>query len=418
MNRLLVAASLLGFIPGVSHADCRSIYDSELNEVAWSEMRESRYTLCYDTRFAQDVELAERWVNNAFDIAERKYKVVPPVQRRGHDLEITIFLVPHPTSRANRSTATVTCCSDSVSLEIHIMSPSAPEYGRPEDDFIKTLTHEMMNSLHYETREPPNTTPPRWLLEGLAEYEGYYGTTPGNRAKVDWLIGYVYDNLQGDVLYGYSLEDSSSPTIVSVDRYYASAAVMIFFAERFGEEIHYKFFERPINDVLTDYGFGAEEAFRELDAWLDRKHLAPPAGTSGYTPHVTCTGRYWRTNSGELSFEARGPQQRPAARNPRGVSTAIPAGWFAPVDYEERRRLGVERQIGLGLFDAAVHEHVQPAVPMAGAVMPDGPDDRRYLFQLVQHDPLDGRDLRAAADRVIDAPPPKSRVSPLAEVTP
>ena len=127
---------------------------------------------------ALDAELAERWVNNAFDIAERKYKVVPPVQRRGHDLEITIFLVPTPTSRANRSTATVTCCSDGVSLEIHIMSPSAPEYGRPEDDFIKTLTHEMMNSLHYETREPPNMTPPLWLLEGLAEYEGYYSTTP------------------------------------------------------------------------------------------------------------------------------------------------------------------------------------------------------------------------------------------------
>ena len=51
MIRLLVATGFLALIPGVSHADCRSIYDSDLNEVAWSEMRESRYTLCYDTRF-------------------------------------------------------------------------------------------------------------------------------------------------------------------------------------------------------------------------------------------------------------------------------------------------------------------------------------------------------------------------------
>ena len=314
MTRLLTAAGLLAFAPSVADADCRSIYDSDLNAIAWSEMRESRYTLCYDTRLAQDVELAERWVDNAFNIAERKYNVVPPVQRRGHDLEMTIFLVPHPTSRANRSTATVTCCSDSVSLEIHIMSPSAPDYGRPEDDFIKTLTHEMMNALHYETREPPNMTPPRWVLEGLAEYEGYYGTTSGNRAKVDWLIEYVHDNLQGDILYGYSLEDGAAPTIVSVDRYYGSAVVMIFFAEQFGEEIHYKFFQKPINDVLTDYGFGAEDAFRELDAWLDRKYLAPPPGTSSYTPHVTCAGRYWRTDAGRLSFEVqvRNNEQRPA----------------------------------------------------------------------------------------------------------
>ena len=74
------------------------------------------------------------------------------------------------------------------------MTPSSPDYGRPVDDFIKTLTHEMMNALHYEAREPPNRSPPLWIREGLAEYEGYYSTTPGNRAKVDWLIEYVYEN--------------------------------------------------------------------------------------------------------------------------------------------------------------------------------------------------------------------------------
>lgn len=311
---LLVAAGLLCLAPSATYADCRSVYDSELNEVAWSELRESRYTICYDSRFAEDADLAERWINNAFDIAETKYNVVAPVQRRGHDLEITIFLAPHPTSRANRFRATVTCCSDEVSLEIHIMSPSAPEYGRPEDDFIKTLTHEMMNTLHYEAREPPNISPPLWVREGLAEYEGYY-TTSGNEAKIDGLIEYVYDHLQGEILYGYSLE-GSTPTIVSVDRYRASAAVMIFFAERFGEEIHYKLFEKPMNEALADYGVETEAAFRELDEWLDQKYSTPPTGPDSYVPSMACTGRYWRSSSG-LSFEVRilNNGQRPSAHD-------------------------------------------------------------------------------------------------------
>ena len=85
------------------------------------------------------------------------------------------------------------------------MSPSAPEYGQDADHFIKVLTHEMMNTLHYEAREPPNTKPSRWILEGLAEYEGYCNTTAANEAKLNWLIEYVYENDRDEIFYGQSL---------------------------------------------------------------------------------------------------------------------------------------------------------------------------------------------------------------------
>ena len=120
--------------------------------IQWRVFEEGRYTLCYDARYTDDTFIAADWIDNAFRIGEEKYGVFPPIRRRGFDLNITIFLMPVTTSRASSHTATVMCCRDSVSLEIHIMTPSAPGYGRPVDDFIKTLTHEMMNTLHYEAR--------------------------------------------------------------------------------------------------------------------------------------------------------------------------------------------------------------------------------------------------------------------------
>lgn len=301
-----LAACLLCLFSAPAWAACESLYDRQLNEWSWSTFSEGRYTICYAPEYTEDTFVAAEWIDNAFRIALDKYGVVPPVQRRGHTLTITIFMVPRPTSRANSSTATVICCQDSVSLEIHIMTPSSRDYGRPVDDFIKTLTHEMMNTLHYEAREPPNLSPPLWIREGLAEYEGYYNTTPGNRAKVDWLIDYVYENKRDSILYGRTLLDDVAQ-IMSTDRYYGSTVVLIFLADQFGEDLHAQLFEEPLSELLHErYGTTALQAFEDLRVWLYRKHQAiddRPAGAD-YTPNMACTGRYWYTNSG-ISFEVR-----------------------------------------------------------------------------------------------------------------
>ena len=273
MTRIFAIVMMLIGVPSWSIAQCESLYDSDLNDLTWTVFSESRYTICYDNRYAVDSHLAQTWIDNAFEVALTKYQVVPPVRRRGYDLQITIFLVPTPTSRANSYTATVTCCSDSVNLEIHIMTPSAPYYDQDQDHFIKTLTHEMMNTLHYEAREPPNIVPPLWIREGLAEYEGYFKTTPANEAKVDWLMKYVYENLRDEIIYGRNLM-GGSPEIISMDRYNGSAVVMIFLAEYFGEDAHYRLFQQPLGDILEEYRIDSLSAFQWLGWWLEQKCMA------------------------------------------------------------------------------------------------------------------------------------------------
>ena len=188
MTRLLTTILLVTLVPTWSMADCVSIHEEDIAEMEWRIFEEGRYTLCYHVDYTNDSFIAADWIDNAFEIGLEKYGVVPPVRRRGYDLNITIFLTPISTRRANSSTATVICCNDRESLEIFIMTPSSPHYGRPVDDFIKVLTHEMMNTLHYESRESPNISPALWVREGLAEYEGYFSTTQGNRDRVEGLL--------------------------------------------------------------------------------------------------------------------------------------------------------------------------------------------------------------------------------------
>ena len=286
--RLSSACLLAVLLPGAAHAasDCQSIYDEGLSAFPWSIYQDTRYTLCYDRDYRRDVDLASEWIENAFAIAREKYGVHPPVQRRGYTLQITIFLVSQRTAYASASRATVVCCQDSVSLEIHIMSPSAPDYlegwtgdpdwvaGMAEDRFIKTLTHEMMNTLHYESREPPNISPPRWILEGLAEFEGYYNTTPGNLERVDWLIEYVYEHERDEIIFGRTLERGEW-TMMTSSRYYGSAVIMIFLAEKFGERIHPQLFTASLRTVLRRFGVDRPlDTFVELGEWLESEYQA------------------------------------------------------------------------------------------------------------------------------------------------
>ena len=104
----------------------------------------------------------------------------------------------------------------------------------------------------------------------MAEFEGYFHTTSANRAKVTWLKDYVRDNLRDEIVYGRTLDDERN-TIMSMDRYNGSAAVMAFLAERFGEDIHPRLFTDPLDRALEHYGSSAELVFGELDRWLGSK---------------------------------------------------------------------------------------------------------------------------------------------------
>ena len=275
---------VLYLFPLNANANCRSMSFEEANRFTWMNFNHRNYTICYDNRYSHDIGFVRHWMNNAFQIGIEKYGVTLPVDRRDYELDITLFLTPEPTARSSERTATVICCQDSKSLEIFILTPSHNNWknwegfwpGGGRQTFIKFLTHEMMNTLHYDTRENyqygRDKLIPRWILEGLAEYEGFFSTTNSNKRHArEWLINYGYEDLRDQIMYGRSLLTRVN-TIVSIDRYAGSAIVMWYFAEKFGPEFHLELFKMDLNQVIRNYGSNPLLAFNEMRQWLEKKY--------------------------------------------------------------------------------------------------------------------------------------------------
>ena len=82
-------------------ADCISLHEEEeMSKIEWRMLKERDYTLCYHIDYIDDTFIAVDWIENAFRIGLEKYRVVPPVRRRGYDLDITVFLTPVTTRRS------------------------------------------------------------------------------------------------------------------------------------------------------------------------------------------------------------------------------------------------------------------------------------------------------------------------------
>ena len=283
--RCLLMAVVTVAAPSAAYAQCHSISDDEANEYIWTYYEDRRYTLCYSADYAEDYGFTRHWLNNTFRIGVTKYGVVLPVDRRGHELTITVFLMPERTSHASAYKATVRCCPDSSSLEIFLLTPSHEDwdiwpsrYGGGRHTFIRLLTHEMMNALHYDVRDRyqygRDQQIPRWVLEGLAEYEGYFSTTASNRRWAEEvLITHGYERLRDEIHYGRTLL-SRGATVVSTDRYAGSAIIMWNFAEQLGEESHLDLFRMSVRDVIYLHDSNPLLFFNQMRAWLERKYKA------------------------------------------------------------------------------------------------------------------------------------------------
>ena len=170
--------------------------------------------------------------------------------------------------------------------------------------------HEMMNLLHYVLESGSRLV--SWMREGLAEYDGYFHTTEYNRTTaVDSLIQRVDQRERGEIYCCRTLDDHDG--ISTSSTYYGSAVIMLFLEEQFGEEIHTELFRTPLRELLERNGKTVEETFDDLEEWFNQQIERP--GGEDYTPSMACTGRYWYTNSGGISFEVRilNNYQRPAS---------------------------------------------------------------------------------------------------------
>jgi len=164
-----------------------------------------------------------------------------------------------------------------VRAELYYFTPSAwrgDRLGRlriPVADYHPHyVMHEMSHVVQYSF--PRDSKPPAWIIEGIAEYEGFFHTTEYNRTTaIDSLIRYVHRNDREKILCCLTLGGSG---IATSSIYAGGAVIMLFLAERFGEGIHAELFTAPLAEVLERRGTTVAETFAELRAWFQQRARA------------------------------------------------------------------------------------------------------------------------------------------------
>ena len=143
------------------------------------------------------------------------------------DLEVKLYA--HPSGNVN---AGYTYFDGSA---IHYLTPSAPErtgrssrLGLPQDSrayHYKTLTHEYFHAFH-RARSRHSFRWDGWFREGLAEFEGTFGTAPHNGPELyDLLVEHVYEERRNQVFCCRTLL-AGAEGIATTDVYFAGAAIL------------------------------------------------------------------------------------------------------------------------------------------------------------------------------------------------
>lgn len=279
MTRLLLV--LVGlFLPVSVFAQCTSEWDTQLNNSNWVAMSKHDYTICYGSQYGIDADLVEEWVDQSLSIGLEKYGI-PSMTKSGRPLKVTIFLPWSYTSYTRPGMVTNLCCQSRYTdraeyhAEIHYFTPSlwtpplgGLRYPTGRDYHAHYVVHEMLNLLHYSL-EDGSYRMPSWLREGLAEYDGYFYTTEWNRTvAIDRLVDRVHSQHREEIFCCQTLR-AERQTISTTSRYYGSAVIVMFLAEKFGEEIHGRFFEDELGELIHRRGLEVDVVFQEFVAWFE-----------------------------------------------------------------------------------------------------------------------------------------------------
>lgn len=234
-------------------------------------------TVCYDRDHPEDGRIGSQWARRALRIGREKYGINRPTAF-GRRLQITLFLPPRPTRWAYPGLTVNFCCwgdGDEYRGEIHYLGPSAPEWEGHQGGVPHPLpayhahyiVHEMMNLIHYsiDTEEYPSS----WVREGLAEYDGYMHTTRYGRTQaIRDLLSKVSRDDAEKIYCCRTAGNPAKRTIATQSVYFGGAAVMYYFALRFGEHTHRQLFDEPIRDVIEENGTTVSRFFGEMRRWL------------------------------------------------------------------------------------------------------------------------------------------------------
>ena len=284
-------------------AECNSHYDPDSSELNWASVTYQLYTICYDSRYQNDVAIVKRWLDATLELSQQKYGIAHPT-RYGRDVYTTVFLPPVATGYTSQGLVRTACCygDDPVYAyaEIHYLTPSVWSGNRlgglgiPVADYHPHyVMHEMSHVVQLSFESESRSEPPTWIIEGLAEYDAFFYSTAYNRTTaIDSLIRRVYQS-EREQLFCCSSGISTSSV------YYGGATIMIFLAERFGEEIHVELLTTPLEVLLVRRGTTAEETYRELQVWLEQRARA--LGETPRTQPRTQPQETPRTQSRETS---------------------------------------------------------------------------------------------------------------------
>ena len=278
-----------------------SEYDSSTE---WLEFASDQYSICYTAQYSEDVLFVKEWMDQAVRLMNDKYNV-PDLYFEQLRLYVNVLLLPQPNSDADVATTRFKCCwgyGDTVGgkyqrsgwfAQIPYLTPShskwttRPTWGGmrlpPDDYHAKNLVHEFTHAIQHSVWGAASQSPvPRWVSEGLAEYEGMFNATEYNRTVgFDSLVRYVHDQIPNQ-LFCCSTDESNLPSFGTTDVYFGGALIMKYLADTFGEEIHvrlvrhrYPSFAEALAAEIEAAGTTIPEAFADLKAWLDQRYAAP-----------------------------------------------------------------------------------------------------------------------------------------------
>jgi len=251
-------------------------------QTQWTEVSSGNYSIFYQPGYERDVEFTQTWLVQAEELLKSKYGV--PY----HGFNISIYLYPVPTERANVGLANLQCCTNSADGikkgTISYLSPSAAEWrnakgvtslGLPKDEnyHAKVIMSEYITVGHYVVQESRQKTggwryrnAPDWFVQGLQEYDGIFHTTETNRKVtaarlLDWARS--RPSVFACCSAGLSISDS----------YNGGATFMAFLAAQFGEDIH----ARLLRDTASSFDaafanqtqpYALRELFAKFQTWL------------------------------------------------------------------------------------------------------------------------------------------------------
>lgn len=251
-----------------------------------------RFVVCYDADYAEDVDFFRRWTKKTMRRGLDHYGFAGPLTMKGGEpADVLVYLPPVPTIYTRPGRAVWFTVGGSGEerhrYELHYMTPSAwSDYGsfNPNEDWHAGLvTHEMMHAVQYGLEEASGYDPPKWVWEGVAEYERFFHSTESTREGADRQLVYLSekDDIPSRI---YCCRTLRRPGMNTTDLYVGGALAITFLVDEFGEDVLPDLFRSDLRALARAEATSIPEVFARFRAWYAQKvqHGSAREGSLGH----------------------------------------------------------------------------------------------------------------------------------------